>query len=79
MWVTSQPYLHFGQDGHHGHDDAENEVEADEDLVLRAVVRLGVEDVEEHDSGESQGEVGDGDNQESCKRSNEEKRRICHM
>lgn len=77
--MTSQPYLHFGQDGHHGHDDAENEVEADEDLVLRAAIRLGVEDVEEHDSGESQGEVDDGDNQESCKQSNEEKRRISHM
>jgi hypothetical protein len=41
-------YLYFGQDGDDGDDDAENEVEADEDLVLGAVVRLGVVYVEQH-------------------------------
>lgn len=60
-------YLHFGQNGHDGHDDAEYEVEADEDLVLRAVIWLRVKHVEEHDGGESQGVADDGDKQQSCK------------
>lgn len=65
--LASQHYLNFGQNGHHGHDDAENEVEADEDLVLRAVIGPGVKDVEEHNSSESQDVVDNGDKQQSCK------------
>lgn len=41
-------YLYFEQDGDDGDDDIEDEVEADEDLVLGAVFRLCVVDVEQH-------------------------------
>lgn len=34
--------------------------------MLRTVVRLGVKHVEEHDGSESQGEVDDGEGQQSC-------------
>lgn len=53
------------QDGHNGNNDAEDEVEADEDLVLRAVIGLGVKHVEEHDSGERQGVEDDGEGEQS--------------
>lgn len=65
--LASQHYLNFGQNGHHGHNDAENEVEADEDFVLCAVIGPGVKDVEEHDSSESQDVVDNGDKQQRCK------------
>lgn len=64
--LQSLHYLNFGHNGHDGHNDAEYEVEADEDLVLCAVVRSGVKHVEEYNSSESQGEVCDGDGQQSC-------------
>lgn len=57
-------YLDFGKNRHDGHNDAENHVEADEDLVLGAVVGLDVEQVEEHDGGESQGVVKNGEGQQ---------------
>lgn len=74
--LKSLRYLNFGQNGHDGHDDAENEVEADEDLVLRAVVGFGIKHVEEHDGGESQGEVEDGDGQQSCE---EDDQNVVHL
>ena len=52
-------YLDFGQDGDDGDDDAEDEVEADEDLVFSAVVRLGVVHVEQHQRRERQCVVED--------------------
>lgn len=58
-------YLNFRQNGHDGHNDAEYEVEADEDLVLCAVIRLGVKHIKEHDSSERQGIVNDGEGQQS--------------
>ena len=57
-------YLNLGQDGHHRHNDTEDEVEADEDLVLCAVVRLSVVNVEEHHSSEGQGKVKDGEKEQ---------------
>lgn len=58
-------YLYFGQDGDDGDDDAENEVEANEDFVLGAVVRLGVVDVEQHPWGEGQCVVEEGERQQA--------------
>lgn len=39
-------FLNFGEDGYNRNCNTKNQVQADEDLVFRAVVRLGVEDVE---------------------------------
>lgn len=61
----SVPYLDFGKNGHDGDDDAEYEVEADEDFVLSATVRLDVEQVEEHDGSKGQGVVEDGEWEQS--------------
>lgn len=65
MEVLTPPHLNLRQDGHDGHSDAEQKVEADEDLVLGAVVGLSVEDVEENDGGEGQGVVDDGEGEQS--------------
>lgn len=46
---------------------AEQHVEADEELVDEASIRLGVEDEEQHDSNKWQDVVEDCDNQQSCK------------
>lgn len=43
--------LHFWKNGHHRHNDAEDEVEADEGFVLGAVIRLCVEYIEQNHSG----------------------------
>lgn len=59
-------YLNFGKHSNDGYYDAEDQVEADEDLVLGAVIRLGVEHVEKHNSSESKGEVDDGDEEQRC-------------
>ena len=64
--TISLHYLNSGKNGDDGHNDAEDEVEADEDLVLGAVVRFGVIHIEEHDSGESHSVVDDGERQQSC-------------
>lgn len=40
-------FLNFGEDGHNRNCNTEDEVQADEDLVLCAAVRLSVEDVEQ--------------------------------
>lgn len=47
-------FLNFREDGHNRNCNTKNQVEADEDLVFCAVVRLGVEDVEQRskDDGE---------------------------
>ena len=58
-------YLDFGQDGDDRDDDAEDEVEADEDLVFSAVVRLGVVHVEQHDRCERQRVVEDREGQQA--------------
>lgn len=58
-------YLYLGQDGNNWDDDAEDQVEANEDLVLRAVVRLCVVNVEKHHSSDSQCIVEDGKRQET--------------
>lgn len=60
-------YLYLGQDGDNGDDDAQDQVEADEDLVLRAVVRLCVVHVEKHHSSDSQRVVEDGERQQAWK------------
>lgn len=59
-------YLNFGNNSNDGHYDAEYQVEADEDLVLGAVIGLGVEHVEKHNSSESKGVVDDGDEEQRC-------------
>ncbi len=60
-------YLHFLQHrddrGHH----AEQHVEADEELVEEASIRLGVEDEEQHDGDKWQDVVEDCDPQQSYK------------
>lgn len=58
-------YLYFEQDGDDGDDDIEDEVEADEDLVLGAVFRLCVVDVEQHHWGEGQCIVEEGELQQA--------------
>lgn len=65
-----KPHLNFGQDGNNGDNDAEDEVEADEDLVFSAVVSRGVIDIEHHHSREGQGIVQHREGQESCGRGN---------
>lgn len=52
------PHLDFGQDGHGRDDDAEDEVDADEDLALRAALGLGVVNIEQRD-GRNGGSVED--------------------
>lgn len=59
-------YLYLGQDGDNGDDDAEDKVEADEDLVLCAVVRLRVVDIKQHHSSDSQCIVENGERQQAC-------------
>ena len=61
-------HLNFGQDGHDGHGDAEQEVEADEDFVLGAVVRRRIKHVEEHDGSERQRVEDEGEGQQGCER-----------
>lgn len=56
------PYLNFGEDGHNRNCNTEDEVQADEDLVLCAAVRLSVEDVEQCGKDDRQ------DIEEACKR-----------
>lgn len=65
-------YLNFGQDGDDGYGDAEDEVEADEDFVLSAVVRLGVVEIEEHHRGKRQCIVEHSEEEETCGRDPEE-------
>lgn len=64
-WSTL--YLYLGQNGDNRDDDAQDKVEADEDLVLCAVVRLRVVDVEKHHSSDSQSVVDEGERQQAWK------------
>ena len=50
-------HLDFGQDGDDGDDNAEDEVEADEDLVLCAVIRQCVVHIEQYHGSKGQGIV----------------------
>lgn len=59
-------YLYLGKDWDNGNDDAEDQVEADEDLVLCAVIWLSVVNVEKHHSSDSQGVVQDSEGQQAC-------------
>lgn len=61
-------YLNFRQNGHNRNSNAEDEVEADENFVLCAVVRFGVIHIEEHDSSKSQRIEDEGAGQKSCKK-----------
>lgn len=54
-------FLNFGEDGHNRNCNTEDEVQADEDLVLCAAVRPGVEDVEQRGKDDRQ------DIEEACK------------
>ena len=58
-------YLNFGEHRDNGDHDAEQHVEADEELVDEASVRLGVEDEEQHDGNQGQDVVEDCDHQQS--------------
>ena len=60
-------YLYLGKDGDNGDDDAEDEVEADEDLVLGAVIGLCVVHIEKYHSSNSQGVEEEGESQQACK------------
>lgn len=53
-WTWSKMYLYLGQDADGGDDDTEYEVEADEDLVLCAVIRFSVVNEKKHHSGNGQ-------------------------
>lgn len=59
-------YLYLGKDWDNWNDDAEDQVEADEDLVLCAVIWLSVVNVEKHHSSDSQGVVEDSEGQQAC-------------
>lgn len=48
------PYLYLRQDGDNGDDDTEDKVEADEDFVFCAVIRLCVVNVEKHHSSDGE-------------------------
>lgn len=54
-------FLNFREDGHNRNCNTKNQVEADEDLVFCAVVRLGVEDVEQRSKDDGE------DVKEACK------------
>lgn len=58
-------YLNFGQDGNNRDDDTEDKVEADDNLVLFAVIRLRVVNIEQHNSGESQSVIQEGERQQA--------------
>lgn len=60
-------YLYFGQHRDNRGHDAEQHVEADEELVDEASVRLGVEDEEKHNSSKWQDVVKDRHPQQSYK------------
>lgn len=63
-------YLYFVQNGHHRDDNTEDEVEADEDLVLGAVVRFGVVQIEKHHGSKSQDIVQNGEEKKTYTQAN---------
>lgn len=56
----------MGQHGHDGDAEAEQHVDADEDFVLGAAVRVGVVNVEQDQRHQGQQVVERGDRQQSC-------------
>lgn len=58
--------LDLRQDGHDGGSDAQEHVDADEDLVFSASLRVGVVDVEHDQRHQRQQVVHCGDRQQSC-------------
>ncbi len=58
--------LNLRQDGHDRGSDAEEHVDADEDLVLSATIRMGVVHVERNHRHQRQQVVQCGDGQQSC-------------
>lgn len=58
--------LDLRQDGEHGGSDAEQHVNADEDLVFSAAIRVGVVDVEHDQRHQRQQVVDCGDRQQGC-------------
>lgn len=60
-------FLYFGENRDNRHDDAEDEVQADEDFVFSAAVRLGVVHVEQHHSSEGTCVVQNGKGQQGSK------------
>lgn len=58
--------LDLRQDGQNGGSDAEEHVDADEDLVLSATIRVGVVYVEHDQRHQRQQVVHCGDRQQSC-------------
>lgn len=59
-------YLYFWQNGNHRYDDAENKVEADEELVFGAVVGFGVVEIKQYDCCKGQGIMQDSEEQQTC-------------
>lgn len=57
-------YLDFRENRHDRHDDAEDKVQADENFVFAAVIRLCVVDIEQDHCGESTHVVHEGERQE---------------
>lgn len=58
--------LDLWEDGHNRGSDAEEHIDADEDLVLSAAIRVSVVDIE-HDQGHQRQQVAHcGDRQQSC-------------
>lgn len=58
--------LDLRQDGQNGGSHAEEHVDADEDLVLSATIRVGVVDVKHDQRHQRQQVVDCGDRQQSC-------------
>lgn len=58
--------LDVRQDGQDGGTDAEQHVDADEDFVLSAAIRMGVVDVEHHHRHQRQQVVQCSDREQSC-------------
>lgn len=62
--------LYLRQDGHDGGSDAEEHVDADEDLVFSATIRVGVVDVEHDQRYQREQIVHCGDRQQGCEHMN---------
>lgn len=60
-------YLHFGQNGNHRYDDAENKVEADEELVFGTVVGFGVVEIKQHNCSKGESVMQDSEEQQTCR------------
>lgn len=58
--------LHFWKDSHHRHNDTKDEVEADEDFVLCAVIWLCVEYIEQNHSSEGTDIVHQCEREQGC-------------